>query len=71
VPNQKTLTQQVKADLDAKILEIGKLKRKLEQTQQQLDEAQTEIQAMQSSKFWKLRRTWIKLKQRIGLSLKN
>ena len=34
---------------------------------QQLETAQQKIAAMESSKFWKLRNAWIKLKQKLGL----
>ncbi|MGK7887295.1 MAG: glycosyltransferase [Crocosphaera sp.] len=38
-----------------------------QQWQQQLEMAQTEIEAMKTSKFWKLRGKWFKLKQKLGL----
>jgi hypothetical protein len=46
--------------------QIHQLRQSLQQSQEQLQAAQTTITAMESSKFWKLRSLWFKLKQRLG-----
>ena len=40
---------------------------KLEQTQQKWEQAEQLIEAMESSKFWKIRRIWFKFKHLIGI----
>lgn len=57
----KQLKQQYKTDLKA-------YQDKLQQTQNQLIEATCKLEAMKTSKFWKLRAAWFKLKRAIGLS---
>ena len=42
--------------------EADQLQLQIEQTQAQLEMAQTTIAAMQSSKFWKLRKAWLSLR---------
>ncbi|MBE9007105.1 glycosyltransferase [Fortiea sp. LEGE XX443] len=44
------------------------LEQKINQLQAQLYKYQSEIQAMESSKFWKLRTAWFKLKKIFGLT---
>ena len=46
---------------------LKQLKSQLQVTQTKLDRAAAIITAMQSSKFWKLRDKWFKLKQKLGL----
>ena len=48
--------------------ELGKCKMQLESNQVLLEQAQNRIQAMESSKFWKWRSKWFKLKRAMGLS---
>jgi len=43
------------------------LRRELDQTQRQVEHLSQTIQAMESSKFWKLRSAWVQLKQRLDL----
>jgi len=33
----------------------------------QVDQARSRVTAMETSKFWKLRKAWFKVKRRIGL----
>ncbi len=54
--------------------QVNQLNQELQQTRLELDRvnqlaaaAQTRIQAMESSKFWKLRATWFQLKRKLGL----
>jgi len=44
------------------------LKEKADQSQSQLEEAQAEIAAMKTSKFWKIRSAWFQLKQTLKLT---
>jgi glycosyltransferase involved in cell wall biosynthesis len=45
----------------------GEKHQKLQKVRSRLVEAQAEIAAMQTSKFWQMRRAWFKLKRAIGL----
>jgi 2-polyprenyl-3-methyl-5-hydroxy-6-metoxy-1,4-benzoquinol methylase/uncharacterized coiled-coil DUF342 family protein len=45
-----------------------RLKEKADQSQSQLEEAQAEIAAMKTSKFWKIRSAWFQLKQTLRLT---
>ncbi|MBD2088487.1 glycosyltransferase [Microcoleus sp. FACHB-1515] len=60
--------------VEAQSTEIKKLKKRLnrleserEVAQQQLQDAQGRIEAMETSKFWKLRKTWFRVKKMVGL----
>jgi hypothetical protein len=59
------------ADLRAKLrhtrTRVKRLQGKLRQSQEALKQAENQIAAMKSSKFWQLRTRWIKLKNRLGL----
>ncbi|MFM7546276.1 MAG: glycosyltransferase, partial [Synechococcales cyanobacterium] len=46
--------------------QLGQTQLQLGQTQAQLEQAQAQILAMESSKFWQLRRFWFRLKTIIG-----
>jgi chemotaxis protein histidine kinase CheA len=46
-------------------------KQQLEQTRSQLNHTKAEIEAMETSKFWKIRKSWFKVKQSLGLSDQN
>jgi uncharacterized coiled-coil DUF342 family protein len=46
---------------------IEHLRSRLDATQQELDQARSQIAAMETSKFWKARTGWFKLKQILGL----
>lgn len=75
IPN----SQIASASQDAEKIEnlekkLKRLKAKFAQSQAELDQAQTEsanllgrIRAMETSKFWRLRRSWFKLKRSVGL----
>ena len=47
---------------------LRKTKDKLNQTQSELERLQSRIAAMETSKFWKLRSSWFKLKRSLGLT---
>ncbi|HEY9696886.1 MAG TPA: class I SAM-dependent methyltransferase [Trichocoleus sp.] len=47
---------------------VQKLKAKAEHLQSQLESSLNEIEAMKSSKFWKLRTKWVGLKRKVGFS---
>ncbi|MGB3192384.1 MAG: methyltransferase domain-containing protein [Limnoraphis sp.] len=59
---------QCEAKLSQTETEVGKYQGQLESYQVLLEQAQNRIQAMESSKFWKLRTKWFKLRRAIGLS---
>ncbi|XQQ05051.1 MAG: hypothetical protein EDM05_63720 [Leptolyngbya sp. IPPAS B-1204] len=42
-------------------------RQQLEQTRAQLQQTQAEVEAMETSKFWKMRKTWFRIKRSIGL----
>jgi glycosyltransferase involved in cell wall biosynthesis len=46
---------------------IEHLRSRIDATQQELDQARSQIAAMETSKFWKARTGWFKLKQILGL----
>ncbi|MBF2025551.1 MAG: hypothetical protein IGS48_02125 [Oscillatoriales cyanobacterium C42_A2020_001] len=48
---------------------LQSLQTQLQQTQAELQQAQLRIAAMESSKFWKLRKNWLRLKRAFGLTL--
>ena len=55
---------------DADISNIKQLQQtqsQLQQTQSEMERSQNNILAMESSKFWKLRQLWFKMKNRFGL----
>ena len=60
MPNSRILPDSVSAELET-------VRAQLDQTQLQLHQANTVIAAIQSSKFWKLRRLWFKLRKAVGL----
>ncbi|BAY62450.1 type 11 methyltransferase [Calothrix brevissima NIES-22] len=65
--------QKTQAQLQRSQSQLQQLQAQLEQSQSQLQETQaaleqsnTTIAAMETSKFWKLRRLWFKIKERLG-----
>jgi SAM-dependent methyltransferase len=60
--------RQCEAKLSQTETELGQSQWQLESKQTLLEQAQNRIQAMESSKFWKLRAKWFKLRRAIGLS---
>ena len=49
-------------------IQLERLQVQLQQTQTELEHSRTIIQGMESSKFWKVRNVWLRLKQLIKLS---
>ena len=47
---------------------LSRSQSQLEETRKELEEAQATIEAMETSKFWKLRTAWFKLKRAMGLT---
>jgi O-antigen biosynthesis protein len=47
---------------------VKRLKKQLENTKHDLETATDRIAAMETSKFWQLRKNWFKVKRRLGLS---
>lgn len=47
--------------------QLRKTKEELEQTQGRLGEAEGMVEAMKTSKFWKLRSSWFRFKRKLGL----
>lgn len=69
ITTEKTL-QQVKANLNTISGELHNLKLQLESKTQEIERLQNiehRITAMESSKFWKLRSQWFKLKKLLGI----
>jgi hypothetical protein len=48
--------------------DISQPKQDLQQLQEQTQQLQVRIEAMESSKFWKLRKLWFKIKRQLGLT---
>jgi len=70
----KYLSDESQKVMSAGVYFIGKktgcvADKSLNELQVQRDELQTRIQAMESSKFWKMRKLWFKLKRIIGISV--
>ncbi|MDJ0728377.1 MAG: FkbM family methyltransferase [Crocosphaera sp.] len=61
--------QQTQSQLQQTQNQLQQTQNQLQQTQSQLQHSQERILAMESSKFWKLRTQWLKLKKRLGLSV--
>lgn len=59
--------QQAQSQLQQTQGELQQTQSQLQQTQDELERSQTLILAMESSKFWKLRSAWFKLRQAIGI----
>lgn len=77
-----TATQQLLLSEERRQYQIQQVQTKLEQlksqsaiqiqqTQTQLEQAKCRIVAMETSKFWKLRILWFKLKKKLGLPIDN
>jgi glycosyltransferase involved in cell wall biosynthesis/GT2 family glycosyltransferase len=59
--------QQTKSELQQTKSELQQTQSSLQQTQSNLHDANEEINAMKTSKFWKLRNKWFKVKKCLGL----
>jgi cellulose synthase/poly-beta-1,6-N-acetylglucosamine synthase-like glycosyltransferase len=62
---------QVEEQLGQTQAELVQMQEQLAQTQEQLGQAKSLTAAMQTSKFWKLRSAWFRVKRAIGLSTEN
>ncbi len=60
--------RQCEAKLSQTETQLGESQWQLESQKMLLEQAQNRIQAMESSKFWKLRAKWFKLRRAMGLS---
>jgi glycosyltransferase involved in cell wall biosynthesis len=49
-------------------IKLQKMRRRFHNKQSELEQSQQIIQAMESSKFWKLRQVWVRFKQKIRLA---
>jgi hypothetical protein len=65
--NVQTQLAQVKEHLQHKQTQVEQLRSKLKQQRNKLKKMRQQIAVMESSKFWKLRQAWFKLKQKVGL----
>ncbi|WP_446363393.1 methyltransferase domain-containing protein [Coleofasciculus chthonoplastes] len=70
MPTQQTPTDldRIQVQLQQTQDELELTKSQLQQTQADLVQAKATIIAMESSKFWKLRKVWFSLKQALGLT---
>jgi glycosyltransferase involved in cell wall biosynthesis len=59
--------QQTQSQLQQIQVQLERSQSQLQHTQEELERSQTLILAMESSKFWKLRSAWFKLKRAIGI----
>ena len=58
---------QLHSQLQENQTQLSQCKNEMQQLQTQLQQAQERITAMETSKFWKLRKVWFKFKQTVGL----
>ncbi len=64
----QTELEQSQAQLQQAQMEAESAQAQLQHTQTELEQSQATISGMESSKFWKLRKSWLGLKQAIGLT---
>jgi len=65
--SQEPVIQELRAKLQGVRAELTKAKSDLSLTQDQLIQARNRIEAMETSKFWMLRKSWFKLKKQLNL----
>ena len=63
--------QQTQEQLQQTQNQLQQTQEQLQQTQEQLQQVKSWIEAVQTSKFWKLRSTWFRIKRAIGLPLED
>jgi len=68
IQSEREQLQQTQAQLEQTQAQLEQTQAQLEQTQAQLEQEQETITTISSSKFWKLRTAWFKLKRAIGLT---
>jgi glycosyltransferase involved in cell wall biosynthesis len=61
--------QAAQSDLKSAQDQLNQAKSRLEDTQARLQDAEGMVAAMKTSKFWKIRRAWFKIKKALGLPL--
>ncbi|MGF1500164.1 MAG: glycosyltransferase [Elainellaceae cyanobacterium] len=61
---------QMEEQIDKKKNQVRNLRRKLQDMDARMQELQGEIEAMKTSKFWKMRLLWLKLRAFVGLQVK-
>ncbi|MCW5314789.1 methyltransferase domain-containing protein [Nostoc sp. KVJ3] len=61
--------QQTQSQLQQTQSQLQQTQSQLQQTQSQLQQTEERIAAIESSKFWKIRQAWFRIKQRIGLRI--
>jgi glycosyltransferase involved in cell wall biosynthesis len=69
----QTQTQlgQTQQQLEQAQTQLGQTQQELNQTQQELQRSRAQVEAMQTSKFWKLRSAWFQVKRTIGLPVED
>ena len=60
-------SNQLRSDLEQSQAESNQLRSQLEQSQQELTQSNERIMAMETSKFWKIRKSWFKIKRTLGM----
>jgi glycosyltransferase involved in cell wall biosynthesis len=63
--------RQTQQELGQTQQELGQTQQELGQTQLELNRSRAQVEAMQTSKFWKLRSAWFQVKRTIGLPVEN
>ncbi|MCW5314788.1 hypothetical protein GTQ43_13530 [Nostoc sp. KVJ3] len=61
--------QQTQSQLQQTQSQLQQTQSQLQQTQSQLQQTEQRIAAMESSKFWKMRQAWFRIKQIVGLPI--
>ncbi len=62
----RTQLEQIQTQFQQTQTQLEQTQTQFQQTQTQLEQTQQRNAAMESSKFWKLRQTWFRLKQSVG-----
>ncbi|MBW4581456.1 MAG: glycosyltransferase family 2 protein [Tildeniella nuda ZEHNDER 1965/U140] len=65
----QTQLEQTQSQLEQTQSQLEQTHTQLQQTQSQLEQARQSNLAMESSKFWKLRKVWVRCKQAVGLGV--
>jgi hypothetical protein len=66
----KNLSKEITLELERSQSQLQQIQSQLSQTQIELERSQNMIKAMESSKFWKIRQYWFRIKELLGIKSK-
>lgn len=67
--NMASELQEIKTQTQTQTQKLNRVKKRLNKSKEVLEESRNVISAMKSSKFWKMRSFWIKLKRSLGIKV--